>query len=155
MKNNLSIIKCLKTVLFLVFFTSTFSTLAQDSKSLLTDALTNTALKKRGIIKPDETDFRLDYDDVFEEDSHAKFLQGKGFHGGGPSWLGILYGAFHICDSNLIEKLDSDVSVTGVSFWSANKEDLEKISRVVDVLKSNEEILFEAIEIAKQKEMML
>jgi len=139
MKNN-SLLG--KSILILTFCFSILKLTAQDSKTQLTNALTNTSLNKRGIIKPDESDFRLDFDDVYEDDSQAKFLQEKGFHGGGPSWLGIIYGAFAICEDNLIDNTDSDVSVTGVSFWSSSKQELEKISRIID-------------EIAKQKEMML
>ena len=68
--------------------------------------------------------------------------------------MGIIYGAFHLCENDLIEKLDSDVSVTGVSFWSSSKEELEMIARVIDVIKSDEKILLEVIEIAKQQKMM-
>ena len=112
----------MKKIILLALFLSTFIVAGQTYKNLLTKTLTDTSLKKRGIIKPDGADFRLDYDDVYEPDTHAKFLQAKKFHGGGPSWLGIIYGAFSICDNNLIETLDSDVSVTGVSFWSSKKE---------------------------------
>ena len=146
--------KC-KLILIFTLLMSTFISTAQNSKEQLSNALNNTALNKRGVIKPDETDFRLDYDDVYETDTQANFLQEKGFHGGGPSWLGIIYGAFAICENDLISNTDSDVSVTGVSFWSSNKEDLEKISRIIDVIKSDEKILMEAIEIAKQLDVML
>ncbi len=156
MKNNiLHTFGKLKFLFIITLFLSTSNLLAQDSKALLTSAMDDVSLKKRGVIKPDEADFRLDYDDIYEEDTQAKFLQEKGFHGGGPSWLGIIYGAFSLCENDLIDNTDSDVSVSGVSFWSSSKEDLEKISRIIDLLKSNEKILLESIEIAKEKEMML
>jgi len=156
MKNISLIINRFKYFLILTLFFTTSIIVGQDTKTLLTNALGNTSMEvKRGVIKPDQTDFRLDYDDIYEEDTQAKFLQAKGYHGGGPSWLGILYGAFSICDNDLINQTDSDVSVTGVSFWSSNKEDLEKISRIIDVIKSDEKILMEAIEIAKQLDVML
>ena len=140
-------------VFFLFFLTNKIS--AQEPKEVITKSITDTSLKTRGSIKPEDTHFRLDYDDVYEEDTHAKFLQSKGFHGGGPSWLGILFGAFSLCENDLIKNTDSDVSVTGVSFWSDNKEDLEIISRVIEAIKSDEKILLEVIEIAKQHDMML
>lgn len=147
-------IKIFKPLIILFFLFSTYITVAQESKELLTKALTDTSLTKRGKIQPDEADFRIDYDDVYETDTQAKFLQDKGFHGGGPSWVGIIYGAFNLCGNDLIEKLDSDVSVTGVSFWSSSKEELEMIARVIEVIKSDEKILLEVIEIAKQQKMM-
>lgn len=145
----------LKYILLLCLFFSVNKITAQDSKELINKALTDNTLKSRGVIKPEESHFRLDYDDVYEDDSHAKFLQEKGFHGGGPSWLGIIFGAFTHCGNDLIKNTDSDVSVTGVSFWSDKREDLEIISRVIDVIKSDDKILLEVIEIAKQHDMML
>jgi len=139
----------------LCFILVSSSITAQESKESLSKILVETTGETRGSIKEDEGAYRLDYDDVYEPDSHAKFLQEKGFHGGGPSWLGILYGAFIICESSLVENLDSDVSVTGLSFWSEQKEDLEKVSRIIALIKSDEKILLEAIEIAKKQELML
>ena len=140
---------------FLIFILFVSPTNAQESKNLISAVLTETTDKTRGIIKEDEGAYRLDYDDVYEQDTQAKYLQGMGFHGGGPSWLGIIHGAFSICESDLVTNLDSDVSVTGVSFWSEQKEDLEKISRVIALIKSDNKILLEAIEIAKKQELML
>jgi len=143
------------SLLIFFFFIYNLSN-AQDCKSVITNALTNESLKARGIIKKeDDGAFRLDYDDVYEEDAHAKFLQSKGFHGGGPSWLGIIHGAFSMCENSLTANLDSDVSVTGVSYWSENVKDLEKIARVIAAIKSDEKILLQVIEIAKQQDMML
>ena len=144
-----------KLLFLLCFFFLVSYVNAQESKDLLSKAINETSDQTRGVIKEDTGAFRLDYDDVYEKDTHAKFLQGKGFHGGGPSWLGIIYGAFTLCGDELISKTDSDISVTGVSFWSESKDDLEKIRRVIAVLKGNETILMEAIEIAKKDDMML
>ena len=144
----------LNLLLCLCFF-SIINLINAQSKDLLTKAIDENSDKTRGVIKEDSGAFRLDYDDVYEEDKHAKFLQGMGFHGGGPSWLGIIYGAFKICENDLVANMDSDVSVTGVSFWSESKDDLEKIRRVISVIKSDEKILLEAIEIAKKEDMML
>ena len=136
-----------------IFFLSSIN--AQAPKELLLKAITETSGDARGVIKDDEGAFRLDYDDVYETDTHAKFLQEKGYHGGGPSWLGIIYGAFHLCDNKMIDSLDSDVSVTGVSFWSDKKEELEIVKRVISVIKSDDAILLEVIEIAKKEDAML
>jgi len=145
----------IKYLLVLFIFFSINQIFSQDAKALLTNALTDSSLKQRCIVKPEESHFRLDYDDIYQKDKQAKFLQDLGFHGGGPSWLGILYGAFTLAGSDLINNIDSDVSVTGVSFWSDKKEDLEMISRFIEVIKSDEKILLEVIEIAKQNDMML
>jgi len=145
----------LKILLCLCFIFLVSSINAQEAKELLSKAITENSGDTRGIIKEDEGAFRLDFDEVYEEDSQAKFLQEKGFHGGGPSWLGIIYGAFAIVESDLAANLDSDVSVTGVSFWCEDKENLEKIRRVLSVVKSDEKILMAAIEIAKQQDLML
>ncbi len=145
----------LKLLLFLCCLSIANFVNGQESKDVLSKAINETSEKVRGVIKPDSGAFRLDYDDVYESDTQAKFLQEKGFHGGGPSWLGIIYGAFTICQDTLIANMDSDVSLTGVSFWSDSKDDLEKIRRVISVIKSDEKILLEAIENAKKDDMML
>ena len=46
------------------------------------------------------------------------------------------------------------VEVTGVTFWSANKEDLEKIGRVVGTIKTDDAILQLAIDKATELGIM-
>jgi len=63
MKNNLlSNTVRFKLIIVITLFLCSSFLLAQDSKSILTNAINDVSLKKRGVIKPDETDFRLDYD---------------------------------------------------------------------------------------------
>ena len=88
--------------LLLLLLTYSFSN-AQSCNSKIDAAIKNEDAKFRGIIKKeDDGAFRLDYDDVYEEDAHAKFLQAKGFHGGGPSWVGIIHGAFSMCENTCL-----------------------------------------------------
>lgn len=108
----------------------------------------------RGKISEENGVFSLFYFDTYEKDSHAKFLQSKGYHGGGPSWLAIIYTAFNIFDPNIIDGLKFDVEVSGVTFKTNNKEDLLMIARVIAVIKSDETILLEMIKRAKTLEIM-
>ncbi len=117
-------------------------------------AITDTSVKFQGKLQQEAGKFRYDYHDVYQEDSLAKDLQASGYHGGGPSWLGIIYGAFKLCDNNLIDEVEMKVEVTGVTFWSANKEDLEKIGRVVGTIKADDAILQLAIDKATELGIM-
>ncbi len=136
-------------VITLLSFQSIF---AQADK--LKSAITDTTLKVHGKLQEENGKFRYDYHDVYQSDSLAKDLQASGYHGGGPSWLGIIYGAFQICENNLIEALEMKVEVTGVTFWSPNKEDLEKIGRVVGIIKSNDAVLQLTIDKATELDIM-
>jgi hypothetical protein len=120
----------------------------------LQTAITDTSVKFQGKLQQESGKFRYDYHDVYQEDSLAKDLQASGYHGGGPSWLGIIYGAFKLCDNNLIDEVEMKVEVTGVTFWSANKEDLEKIGRVVGTIKTDDAILQLAIDKATELGIM-
>lgn len=117
-------------------------------------AISDTSVKFQGKLQQEAGKFRYDYHDVYQEDSLAKDLQASGYHGGGPSWLGIIYGAFKLCDNNLIDEVEMKVEVTGVTFWSANKEDLEKIGRVVGTIKTDDAILQLAIDKATELGIM-
>lgn len=117
-------------------------------------AITDTSVKFQGKLQQEAGKFRYDYHDVYQKDSLAKDLQASGYHGGGPSWLGIIYGAFKLCDNNLIDEVEMKVEVTGVTFWSANKEDLEKIGRVVRTIKTDDAILQLAIDKATELGIM-
>lgn len=108
----------------------------------------------RGKITEENGVFSLFYFDAFEKDTHAKYLQEKGYHGGGPSWLAIIYTAFNIFEPNIIDGLKFDVDVSGVTFKTTNKEDLHMISRVIALIKSDEVILNEMISRAKALDIM-
>ena len=55
----------------------------------LKNAVNDTTISIRGnIIKISENEYRLDYYDVSESDSHVDFLQNEGFQSGGYSWEG-------------------------------------------------------------------
>ncbi|WP_157811791.1 hypothetical protein [Tenacibaculum sp. SZ-18] len=117
-------------------------------------AISDTSVKFQGKLQQEAGKFRYDYHDVYQENSLAKDLQASGYHGGGPSWLGIIYGAFKLCDNNLIDNVEMKVEVTGVTFWSASKEDLEKIGRVVASIKGDDAILQLAIDKATELGIM-
>ncbi|WP_408040172.1 hypothetical protein [Tenacibaculum amylolyticum] len=138
------------TFFFTIFsFQSIFSQ-ADDVKNAMGD----TSVKVQGKLQEENGKFRYDYHDIYQEDSLAKDLQASGYHGGGPSWLGIIYGAFKLCGNDLIDNLEMKVEVTGVTFWSTNKEDLEKIGRVVSLIKSNDAVLQASIDKATELDIM-
>ncbi len=117
-----------------------------ETRDKLINALTDTSIKVIGKLQEaNGGKFKYDFHDAYRDDSSAKQLQAEGYHGGGPSWLGIIYGAFKICDSDLIDTIEMEIEVTGVRFWSTNKEDLDQIGRIVSVIKSDEAILKECV----------
>ncbi|CAL2065010.1 hypothetical protein [Tenacibaculum sp. 190524A05c] len=120
----------------------------------LQTAISDATVPFQGKLQQENGKFRYDYHDVYQQDSMAKDLQASGYHGGGPSWLGIIYGAFKLCDNNLIDEIEMKVEVTGVTFWSANKEDLEKIGRVVNTIKTEDNLLQLAIDKASELGIM-
>lgn len=139
------------SVLLFTLFTS-HNIFAQADK--LKNAITDASVTFQGKLQEENGKFRYDYHDVYQSDSVAKDLQASGYHGGGPSWLGIIYGAFKVCDNNLIDDLEMKVEVTGVTFWSTNKEDLEKIGRIVSTIKSDNTVLQLAIDKATELDIM-
>lgn len=153
--NTTLTINTLKKVFTLILIFTLSTSYAQETKEQINNAITDVTLETRGKLSLENAKHRFDYHDVYEKDTQAKFLQSKGFHGGGPSWLGIVYGAFALCESDLIDKIEMNVEVTGITFWSTDKSELDKIGRVIKVIKSNEQILLEVIEIAKEHDMML
>ena len=105
-------------------------------------------------MKVKETEFRLDYYDSSEKDSHYQFLESKGYQGGGPSWVGIIYGAIKMSDSKLLDDIRFDDEADGVAIWSSDKVKLEKIGRLISVVKTDKKILMQAISIAEQDGQM-
>ncbi|WP_075340656.1 hypothetical protein [Tenacibaculum agarivorans] len=134
------------------FFFSLQQSFAQVDK--LKNALSDTSIKMIGKLQEEGNRFRYDFHDIYSDDSIAKDLQAAGYHGGGPSWLGIIYGAFQACENNLIESFEMKVEVTGVTFWASNKDDLEKIGRLVNVIKSDDTALQLAIDKATELDIM-
>lgn len=68
----------------------------------------------------------------------------------GPSWVGIIYGAIKMSDKTLLERVRFDDEAEGLAIWSLDKSNLEKIGRLISVMKSDETILIQAIEVAKK-----
>lgn len=149
MRNNRFLFKSVCVIFAMLSFQIIFS---QADK--LKGALGDNSITVKGKLQAEKGKYRYDYHDVYQQDSMAKDLQASGYHGGGPSWLGIIYGAFKICDSNLIDDLEMKVEVTGVTFWSPNKEDLEKIGRIVNIVKSDNACLQLAIDKATELDIM-
>jgi hypothetical protein len=116
----------------------------------LLDALTNVSITSRGLIHKIDNEYRLDYFDVYEKDSHMIFLLEKGYQAGGPSWLGIIYGAIKLSDNKILSQIRFDDEAEGITIWSKNKKSLEKISRLISVIKSNDKLLLKCISIASK-----
>lgn len=121
----------------------------------LTFALTDYESEIRGkVIKISSKEYRFDYYDVYENDSHFDFLISKGYQGGGPSWLGIIYGAIKMSDPEILNKIRFDEEAKGIAIWSSDKNSLEKIGRLITVLKNDETLLLKSINVAEQKGKM-
>jgi hypothetical protein len=134
-----------------VFLLIGCSTPMEKNKQLL-NALNNAEIKIRGtLIEISQTEYRLDYYDVSEQDSHYNFLSSKGYQGGGPNWAGIIYGAIQLSDPTILTKIRFDDEADGLAIWSSDKETLMKIGRLISVIKSDEAILRQAIHVAEQE----
>jgi len=99
-------------------------------------------------------EFSLHYFDLNEEDSHYDVLSEKGFQGGGPTWHGIVSGAIELTDPTLNGEIYIDEDSEGIIVSSENKKVLEKIGRLIAILKSNPDLLAAAIHVAEKKQMI-
>ncbi|MFK8059769.1 MAG: hypothetical protein AB8B78_06710 [Polaribacter sp.] len=139
----------MKKIFFILSLFIFFGCNSQENKEPeLLDALTNNSIATRGQIHKIDSEYRLDYYDVYEKDSHMKFLQKRGYQAGGPSWLGIIYGAIMLSDDKILTQIKFDDEAEGIAIWSKNKKSLEKISRLISVVKSNDKLLLKCISIA-------
>lgn len=117
----------------------------------LVNALNNSNLQIRGnLVEISPNQYRLDYYDVHEKDSHLEFLNERGYQGGGPSWLGIIYAAIQMSDPTIEAKIRFDDEAEGLAIWSSDKKSLEKVGRLISVVKADESIMLKAIEVAEQ-----
>lgn len=145
----------LRVLLLLLFITLPFQvTNSQTSDEKIDSAIFNENFSLRGKISEENGAFTLFFFDKYEKDSHVKFLQDKGFHGGGPSWLALIYALFNDYETNLIDDLSFDVQVSGITFKTTNKEDLVMVSRAISLLKSDQQVMLDVIEKAKALDVM-
>ncbi|WP_272151329.1 Imm51 family immunity protein [Tenacibaculum aiptasiae] len=134
---------------FTLLITVSCNKQVQKNQKLI-HSLTDEGIEIRGnLIQVNKLEFRLDYYDVYEKDSSFEFLKTKGYQGGGPSWAGIIYGAIKMSDEILLEEIRFDDEAEGLAIWSSDKSKLEKIGRLISVIKLDERILMQAIEIAE------
>ncbi|MDA7502246.1 immunity 51 family protein [Chitinophagales bacterium] len=139
--------KIILSTIFLFLFISCNGQV--EKNELLTRSLTDTTLKIRGnLIELGTSDYRLDYYDVYEKDSHYKFLESRAYQGGGASWLGIIYGAIKMSYPDLLNDIRFDDESDGLAIWSEDKSKLEKIGRLIAMLKSDDDLLLQAIDAA-------
>ena len=123
-----------------------------DPEPKLVEALKNESISIRGnLIDMNERVYRLDYYDIYEPDSHYELIVAKGYHGGGPTWLGIIYGAITLSNLELLDQIRFDDEAEGLTIWSQNKSALEQIGRLISVVKSNEKLMDDCINVAKAK----
>ena len=137
--------KTLFSLSLLIFFGCNFQ---EKKEPKLLEALTNNSITPRGLIYKIGNEYRLDYYDIYEKDTHMIFLEKKGYQAGGPSWLGIIYGSIKLSDSKILTQIRFDDEADGIAIWSKNIKSLEKISRLISVLKSDDKLLLKCISIA-------
>jgi len=113
-------------------------------------ALTDEKIAIRGSLNKIDHEFRLDYYDVYEDDTHYEFLESKGYQGGGPSWYGIIYGAIKLSDPSILSGVRFDIEGEGLAMWSTDKVKLQKIGRLISTIKSDQIILMKSIYIAEK-----
>ncbi len=123
-----------------------------EKNEKLVRAVQDSTITIRGnLITIAENDFRFDYYDVHESDTHLDYLQNNGFQGGGYSWEGIVYGAIKLSEPSILNSIRFDPEAEGLAIWSADKSSLEKVGRLISVVKSDNEILTECINVAKKR----
>lgn len=141
--------KYLMILLSFILFWSCSRTIESNPK--LISALDDTRLSIRGkIIKFQNNEYRFDYYDLYEPDSHGAYLNELGYQGGGPSWKGIVFGAIKLSEPNLLDEIRFDEEAEGLIIWSNDNETLKKIGRLICVVKSDSIIMQDCIKIAKQ-----
>jgi len=114
----------------------------------LVTALNNTKLEIRGYIVDLTPEYRYDYYDVNEKDSDYKYFEAKGFQGGGPTWVGVVYGAIQLSDPEILNQIRFDEEADGLAIWSHDKNVLIKIGRLISAVKKNRHLLEESIAVA-------
>lgn len=145
----------LKFFLNIVCFFLTIQTIcSQEFADKIDTVLDDNLAETRGKFSEENGVHTLFYFDIYEKDSHAKLLQGKGYHGGGPTWLAILYAAFNIYEENIIDSLQYELSASGITFKSKNKEDLIMISKVIALIKKDENMMNTLISEAQKLDIM-
>jgi Immunity protein 51 len=140
--------------ILLVFFFFECSSNPTKNDKLVRALLDNTIPIKGHIVKISNAEFRLDYYDVYEKGSSVKLLEKLKYQGGGESWVGIIYGAIKLSDPSLLKDVRFDPEADGVAIWSNKYGILEKIGRLLSVIKSDEKILMECIKVAEKNSQM-
>lgn len=146
--------KLQRIIFFLSLVFSLQTMYSQEYADKIDAVLDDNLSKTRGKFSEENGVQVLFYFDIYEKDSHAKSLQEKGFHGGGPTWLAILYTAFNIYEQNILDSLKYELSAAGITFKTNNKEDLIMIAKVIALIKSDESVMNSLIEEAKKLDIM-
>lgn len=133
--------------IFILFFSCNNHELVEPKLKL---AISNNKIIQRGVIHKIDNQFRFDYYDVYEKDSHMKYLQEKNYQGGGPSWKGIIYGALKLSEPIILNNIRFDDESDGIVIWSKNIEDLIKISRLISTIKTDNKLLLKCISVANK-----
>jgi len=86
------------------------------------------------------------YFDTSAPDSSLQMLQELGFHGGGPSWAGIVHGLVSLRAPKTASKIELDPEGEGLVVRSTNRAALLTVARLVAECKQNKTLLVQAIE---------
>src|SRR3954471_18663928 len=103
-------------------------------------------------VAPDR--FRYEYYDVSEPDSHAAFLQSRGFQGGGETWGSIVYGLLKLRSTLVLRKVELDPEGDGLAVWSASRFALEAVADLVDDAKQDSTLILQALEAAAEDQVV-
>ena len=137
----------MKNILLLIIIFSCNQSITKNQK--LVEALSDSSIIIRGnLIELSGSEFRFDYYDYYEDDSDFEMLQELNYQGGGYSWEGIVYGAVVLSDESLLNEIRFDPEAEGLAVWSNSAETLNKIGRLISVIKSDDKVLFECIDVA-------
>lgn len=113
---------------------------------------------ERGVLVTLEVDGRREhsysYYDVHERDPSTTLLQGQGFHGGGPSWAGIVHGLVALRAPELAGHLELDPEGDGLQVKSKRRAALQKVAKLVAAAKKDSALIQAAIERARTDGVM-
>ncbi len=141
---------------FIIFLFLSLSPLAygQEYADKIDAVFDNPNAVMKGKIETENNMHKLHFYDKYEKDSIVSYFQEKGYQGGGASWLAIIYVAFNTYEENLIDLVKYDAEASGITFKSDTIEDLQMISKVIGLIKTDQTVLDALVDEAVKLKIM-
>lgn len=144
---------CIILIIILVSFLPLNANILSIMK--LKNALTDNSVSMRGDISEiSENQFIYQFYDYHEDDSHFSYFEEKGYQGGGDTWAALVEAAINLSDKSLLNELHLDPEADGLAIHSRERQTLEKVGRLVYLLKTDKAVLEDCIEEATKMRIM-